>query len=125
MRFKTIKELEIGCGGETEFYHGLTKEEKTWWKCGEFMTKKKVYCDDCEAKLEQTKAIKKMIVDKIDSLREEEQKYYDKKLKAFEEHSQFEGMYLGLAKETRKIIEVLEELLSKIEGRKSDGGRNE
>ncbi len=68
--------------------------------------------------LEQTKAIKKMIVDKIDSLREKEQKYYDDKLKAFDEGSQFEGMYLGLAKETRKIIEVLEEILSKIEGGK-------
>ena len=59
-----------------------------------------------------------MIVDKIDLLREKEQKYYDEKLKAFEDKSNLEGMYLGLAKETRKIIEVLEEILSKIEGEK-------
>ncbi|GAJ18759.1 unnamed protein product, partial [marine sediment metagenome] len=38
-------------------------------------------------------------------LREKEQKYYDEKLKAFDEKSiNMEQMYFGLAKETRKII---------------------
>lgn len=65
---------------------------------------------------ETKKAIKKMIEDRIDELEKIKQEYYNKKLKAFEEHSQFEGMYLGLAQETEKIINELKEILSKIEG---------
>ena len=62
--------------------------------------------------------VKKMIEGRIEELEKVKQKHYNEKLKAFEEHSQFEGMCLGLAQETEKIINELEEIISKIESKK-------
>ena len=58
---KTLKELEKGCGKKTTFYHGIIKEEKVFWKCGEYMTRKKVYCENCDSKIYQTKRICELI----------------------------------------------------------------
>jgi len=64
-KLKEIEEIQRGCGKNTEFYHGLTLKEKDFWKCGEYMTQKRVYCERCDERITDLKNALKLIGEKM------------------------------------------------------------